>query len=38
MYSERIPFSLPTVTSPPKGEASEYDKKYFFALRFPVLT
>jgi hypothetical protein len=36
MDSELIPCGLPTVTSPPKGQASEYDKKYFLALRFPV--
>jgi len=35
MDSERIPCGLPTVTSPPKllkGQASEYDKKYFLTL------
>jgi hypothetical protein len=37
MDSERIACGLPTVTSPPKGQASEYDKKYFLALRFPWL-
>jgi len=32
MGSERIPCGLPTVTSPPKGQASGYDKKYFLTL------
>jgi hypothetical protein len=36
MDSERIACGLPTVTSPPKGQASEYNKKIFLALRFPV--
>jgi hypothetical protein len=36
MDSERIACGLLTVTSPPKGQASEYDKKYFLTLSFPV--
>jgi len=36
MDSERIPCGLPTVTSPPKGQASEYEKKIFPYIRFPV--
>jgi len=32
MGSERIPCGLPTVTSPPKGQASGYEKKYFLTL------
>jgi len=36
MDSECIPCGLPTVTSPPKGQASEYEKKIFPYIRFPV--
>jgi len=32
MDSERIPCGLLTVTSPPQGQASEYEKKYFLTL------
>jgi hypothetical protein len=31
MVSERIPCGLSTVTSPPKGQGREYDKKYFLS-------
>jgi hypothetical protein len=35
MGSERIACGLPTVTSPSKGQAGEYDKKIFPCIKIP---